>query len=509
MTVIKHDEGLDKKLDKIKTEFKDCDDLVIREIEVGFNKGYKMALVYIDGLTDKALISDFALNNLIVNSRMAEPNEIKTNIKDLIKDKTLAITEIKEIDDIEEAIKNILVGETILFIDGIKEGIMLSSRGWPTRSVSEPQSEVVIRGPRDGFTETLKINTSLVRRRIRDTNFKLKNLSLGKRSKTDVALLYIEDIVNKEVLEEVKKRLDEMDIDAIQESGSIEQLIEDSCYSLFPQIQYTERPDVVSAALYEGRVAILVDNTPFALIVPVTLNTFLQSPDDYYERWIISSLIRLIRIFATAFSLLLPALYIAITSYHPGMLPTELALYLGATRQGVPFPAFTEAFIMEGTLELLREAGVRLPRAIGATIGIVGGLVIGQAAVQAGIVSPLMVIIVAVTAISSFATPSYNMAIGFRMLRFIFMFAASILGLYGIILAFLVILINLSNLRSFGIPYLSPLSSIGENYKDLKDTLVRMPMSSMKFRPKIYTNKDSNRLDDKRKEVFGEDDIKK
>ncbi|WFD10126.1 spore germination protein [Tepidibacter hydrothermalis] len=509
MQVKKDEHKLEYKLNILKEQFKDCDDLVIREIDVGVENECKMALVYIDGMTDKALISEFALNNLIISSRIAMPNDIKNNIKDLIQKKTIAITEIKEIKEMEECIKNILSGETLLFIDNVEESIVLSSRGWPTRSISEPQSEVVIRGPRDGFTETLKVNTSLVRRRIRDTNFKIKNLSLGKRSNTDVAVLYIEDIVNNTVLEEVKKRLDEIDIDMIQESGAVEQLIEDNCYSLFPQIQYTERPDVVSASLYEGRVAILVDNTPFALIVPVTLTTFLQSPDDYYERWIISSFVRVIRMFATGFSLFLPAFYIAISSYHPDMLPTDLAVYLAATRQGVPFPAFTEAFIMEATLELLREAGVRLPRAIGSTIGIVGGLVIGQAAVQAGIVSPLMVIIVAITAISSFAIPSYNMAIGFRLVRFALMLLASILGFYGIILGFLVMLINLANLRSFGIPYLEPLCSVGENLKDLKDTIVRVPIPSMNSRPKTYTNRNRNRLDDKRREIFGEDDIEK
>ncbi|MCT4508988.1 MAG: spore germination protein [Tepidibacter sp.] len=509
MQIKKDEHKLEYKLNIIKEQFQDCDDLVIREIDVGIENECKMAIVYIDGMTDKALISEFALNNLMISSRISMPNDVKNNIKDLIQKKTIAITEIKEVKKIEESIKSILSGETILFIDNVEESIVLSSRGWPTRSISEPQSEVVIRGPRDGFTETLKVNTSLVRRRIRDTNFKIKNVSLGERSNTDVAILYVEDIVNKTVLKEVEKRLEEIDIDMIQESGGVEQLIEDDCYSLFPQIQYTERPDVVSASLYEGRVAILVDNTPFALIVPVTLTTFLQSPDDYYERWIISSFVRIIRLVATAFSLFLPSMYIAISSYHPDMLPTDLAVYLAATRQGVPFPAFTEAFIMEATLELLREAGVRLPRAIGSTIGIVGGLVIGQAAVQAGIVSPLMVIIVAITAISSFAIPSYNMAIGFRIIRFVLMLLASVLGLYGIILGFLVTLINLANLRSFGISYLEPLCSVGENLKDLKDSIVRAPIPSMNLRPKMYTKRNRNRLDDKRKEIFGEDDIKK
>lgn len=509
MSIIKNLQQLDKKISLIKEKFKDSDDLVVREFEVGNNQVYKMAIIYIDGLADKKLIGEAALNNLILNSRIAEPNEIKENIKDIIINKTIAVTEIKEIDDIDEAVKNILIGETLLFIDNVKEMIVLSSRGWPTRSVSEPQTETVLRGPRDGFTETLKVNTSLIRRRIRDTNLKVKSISLGRRSKTDVAIMYIEDIVNRDVLEELKKRLDAIDIDVIQESGEVEQLIEDNWANVFPQVQHTERPDLVVSALYEGRVAVVIDNTPFVLIVPVTLNTFLQSPDDYYEKWIITSLVRIVRFVATATALLLPALYIAITSYHPDMLPTDLALYLAATRQGVPFPAFAEAFIMEATLELLREAGVRLPKAIGSTIGIVGGLVIGQAAVQAGIVSPLMVIIVAVTAISSFTTPSYSMAIGFRITRFVFMFGASILGFYGIMLVFLALLINLSNVRSFGIPYFAPLSSVGENFSDLKDTLIKAPLPSMKYRPKIYANKISKRLNDKRDEIIGEDDTEK
>ncbi|KXZ38890.1 spore germination protein [Alkalithermobacter thermoalcaliphilus JW-YL-7 = DSM 7308] len=507
MKILKQSHQLSSKLEIIQTEFKDCDDLVIREFEVGSENEVKMALVYIDGLADKVLVGNSALENLIVSSRIAQPDKIKEDIKEFVKNKTLAITEIKEIEDINEAIDNILSGETVLFIDNVKEIIVLSSRGWPTRSVSEPQTETVIRGPRDGFTETLKMNTSLVRRRIRDTKLKVKTLSLGKRSKTDTVIMYIEDIVNEKVLKRVEDRLNTIDIDSIKESGDVEQLIEDNWLSLFPQIQNTERPDVVAAALYEGRVCIMVDNTPFALIAPATLNVFLHSPEDYYERWIISTIIRTLRVIATSASLFLPALYIAVTSYHPGMLPTALTLYVAGTRMGVPFPAFTEALLMEGTLELLREAGIRLPGPIGSTIGIVGGLVIGQAAVEAGIVSPLMVIIVAITAISSFATPSYNMAIGFRILRFMFMILASILGLYGIIIGFLVVAIHLASLKSFGIPYFEPFSAMGEHTLDLKDAVFRSPLSTMKFRPRSFTNKNLVRSQDKRKEQYGEDDV--
>ncbi|OPJ54805.1 spore germination protein [Alkalithermobacter paradoxus] len=507
MRIIKESEPISSKIEFIKDKFKDCSDLVVREFEVGVDKECKMALIYIDGLADRLSISDFTLSNLIIDSRIAQPNEIKEDIKELIKNKTIAITDIKEIEDINEAIDNILSGETVLLIDKVKEMIVIASRGWPSRSVSEPQTETVIRGPRDGFTETLRVNTSLVRRRIRDTNLKIKTISLGERSKTDTVIMYIEDLVNERVLKRVEDRLNTIDVTSIKESGDVEQLIEDNWLSLFPQIQNTERPDVVAAALYEGRVAIMVDNTPFALIVPSTLNTFLQSPEDYYERWIISTIIRALRVFATTASLFLPALYIAVTSYHPGMMPTGLALYVAGTRMGVPFPAFTEALLMEGTLELLREAGIRLPGPIGSTIGIVGGLVIGQAAVEAGIVSPLMVIIVAITAISSFATPSYNMAIGFRILRFIFMILASILGLYGIMLGFLAISIHLANLKSFGIPYLEPFTAMGEHFTDLKDTIFRAPTQSMKLRPKSFGIKNLNRLNDKRKEQYGEDDI--
>ncbi|SDK60131.1 spore germination protein, partial [Aneurinibacillus migulanus] len=314
---------------------------------------------------------------------------------------------------------------------------------------------------------------------------------VGERAKKELIIAYIKDIADPGLVKEVKKRIKKIDIDNVLESGYVEQLIEDNYLSLFPQVQSTERPDRVIGALMEGRVAILLDGTPFALIVPVTFSMLLQSPEDYYERWIPSTLIRLLRFFAALVSLLAPALYISFISFHPGLIPTKLAISITSTREGVPFPSLIEALIMEVSIEILREAGLRLPKPIGPAMGIVGGLIIGEAAVRAGIVSPIMVIVVAVTAISSFALPQYNAGIPLRVLRFVAMLCAAIFGLYGLILFFLFLCSHLVKLKSFGIPYSSP--AVPYQISDWKDFMVRMPLLMMKRRPKMMHTKDPRR----------------
>ncbi|KAB3540959.1 spore germination protein [Alkaliphilus pronyensis] len=494
--------SIEMNIKTIKEILKDCDDIVYREVEVGVENNVKAAIIYTDGMIDRNLLNNYILNNIMLTVRMTPPSpeDIKKQIASHLKDHSLAVSEMKEVETIDEGVTSILSGDTVLLIDNYDKLIIVASKGWQARGVSEPVTEIVIRGPRDGFVETFRVNTALIRRRVRDPKLKLKAQQVGVRSKTDMAIIYIEDIVNKKILKEVEERIKTIDMDAILDSGYIEQLIEDNWLSPFPQIQNTERPDVAVAALYEGRIVILVDNSPFALIAPTTLNAMLQSAEDYYERWNIATAVRLLRYLAAIISLLLPSLYVAITSFHPQMIPTKLALSIATTRQGVPFPAIVEALIMETTIELLREAGVRLPGPIGATIGIVGGLVIGQAAVEAGIVSPLMVIVVAVTAISSFAIPSYNVAIGFRLLRFGFIFAAGSFGLYGISLAKLLLLSHLCGLKSFGMPYLHPFVTFVEDIGDIKDTVIRAPMPSMNNRESIANKNERNRLDDKQEE---------
>lgn len=475
--------NLDENTRRLKERLKDCDDIVYKEFRVGENQNLRFLLVYVDGMSSTDLLNISVLNSLMVQARQVPPEarEPGDELYKLVRYGGLPASELADKDNLEDAVLAILIGDAVLFIDSTEKCIIIGAKGWPMRGVSEPNTEALIRGPRDGFTETFRTNTALVRRRIRDSRLKLKQLRVGKRSFTDVGIMYIEDIADPELLEEVFRRIGTIDIDAIIESGYIEQLIEDNYLSPFPQISVTERPDEVAASLYEGRVAILVDNSPFALIVPTTLNSLFQSPEDYYDRWYVASILRGIRYMASILSLVLPASYIAVTSFHPGILPAKLVISMAAARQGIPFPVLIEAFIMEVTFELLREAGLRLPVPIGSAIGIVGGIVIGSAAVEAGIVSPIMVIIVAITAISSFSIPNYSLSVGFRMLRFSLMILAGILGLYGIMLGVLLILSHLVKLKSFGIPYMSPyVSFVGSDYKD---TVVRVPIFLMSKRP--------------------------
>ena len=486
--------SLDKNLGYFKDKLKDCDDVVYREFRVGSKQQYGFALIFVDGLIDRNMINEEVLKSLMLDIRRANmnPGVFSRNIFTLAFNGAVTTGEVEEEEYLDKAIVSLLAGDSLLLIDGYKKVIVIGSKGWPNRGVQEPQTEAVIRGSRDGFSETLRINTALLRRRLRDPELKIKQIRLGVRSKTDVAIAYMDNIVDKKVLDEVEKRLRSINMDGILESGYIEQFIEDSWYSPFPQVQNTERPDRVAAAILEGRVAIITDNTPFVLLVPVTINMLFQSAEDYYERWFIASFIRIMRYVSAFISLTLPAIYIAITSYHPGLIPTDLALYIAGTRTGVPFPAFIEAVIMEMTLELLREAGIRLPGPIGQTIGIVGGLVIGQAAVQAGLVSPIMVIVVAVTAISSFALSSYSIGISFRFLRFFLIALSAAFGLFGVMLGLLIMLTHLCSLKSFGIPYLAPL--VGNAYYEMGDSFIRVPLIAMHRRPKTLSGRNMIRI---------------
>lgn len=486
--------SLDKNLAYFKDKLEDCDDVVYREFRVGSKQQFGFALIFIDGLIDRNMINEEVLKSLMLETRHANmnPGIFSKDIFSLAFDGAVTTGEVKDEEYLDKAMVSLLSGDSIVLVDGYKKVISIGSKGWPSRGVQEPQTEAVIRGSRDGFTETMRFNTALLRRRLRDSNLKIKQTRVGVRTKTDIAIAYMDNIVDQSVLDEVEKRLKDINIDGVLESGYIEHFIEDSWFSPFPQSQYTERPDKVAAALLEGRVAIITDNTPFVLLVPATLNILFQSSEDYYTRWIIASIIRIMRYFAAFISLVLPALYIAITSYHPGLIPADLALYIAGTRIGVPFPAFIEAAIMELTLELLREAGIRLPGPIGQTIGIVGGLVIGQAAVQAGLVSPIMVIVVAITAIASFVLPSYGIGISFRILRFFIIVLSAVLGLYGIMLGLLIIVVHLCALKSFGVPYLAPL--VGNTYYELGDTLVRVPHIAMQRRPKTLSDKNRIRI---------------
>lgn len=473
---------IDENVTYLKKLFSNNSDVIFREFYIG---DIKTALVHIDGMVNKDLLNDLMRGIMT----MAASNYIEDRSE--IKDRLITVSDVSTLDDMEKGVNLLMSGDTLMFVNGLNKFYVIATRYWPARGVSEPSSETVIRGSRDGFTETIRFNTALIRRRIRDTRLKIVSSPVGIRSKTDMAIIYIDDIVNKDALENLRERLGKIKIDAVLDSGYIEQLIEDNKWSVFPQIQSTERPDVVASAVYEGRIAILVDNSPSAIIIPTVMANLFQSPDDYYQRWIYSSSIRIIRFLSIILALVMPGLYVSITSFHTGIIPTKLAYFISASREGVPFPAFMEAIIMEVSFALLLEAIARLPKAIGATTGIVGGLIIGQAAVQAGIVSPIMIIIVSVTAITSFTTPNYEMTTAFRIIRFVLIILSAIAGLYGMMIGLILTLIHLVRLKSFGIPYLSPM--VNENMADFKDMYLRFPINLFKKRPKYMKTQDKVR----------------
>lgn len=481
-------------LDIIRKEIGHNSDVHFREFQIG-STSIGAAIIFVNGLSDIELIEKHILKSLMAKfpeeNKPDSPFVKGTVLKEYIKNKVLSISKLTEVLDISDMVSKVLTGSTALLIDGVPNPLILGTTKGKSRNIEEPVSEALVRGPRVGFTETLTGNTTLLRQHGDNPNLTIINFQVGKRAKKELAIAYINEIVDPDLVEEVKKRIKKINIDDVPESGYIEQLIEDNYLSPFSQVQNTERPDRVISALMEGRVAILLDGTPFALIVPVTFIMLLQSPEDYYERWLFGSLIRLLRCLAALISLFGPSLYISFVSFHQGMIPTKLAMSIIGTREGVPFPALIEALIMEIAIEILREAGLRLPKPIGPAMGIVGGLIIGEAAVQAGIVSPIMVIVVAITAISSFAIPQYSAGITLRMLRFIAMFSAAVLGLYGVVLFFLLLCCHLVKLKSFGIPYITP--AVPYRVNDWKDFMVRMPLMMMKRRPKMMHTKNAIR----------------
>ncbi|MDR7001803.1 spore germination protein [Neobacillus niacini] len=458
---------------RIKAEFGNSTDVNMREFSFF---GHKGTTVYIDGLADNQMISDFFLEMVT-----DEPREGLEDFFQWMTEKTTGLGNIQIFENWNQVYDSLLSGNTVFFINGYNRGITVDTKGWEKRAISEPSTQLSIRGPKDSFTETLRTNTALLRRRIKSPNLWLESMKIGTVTQTDIAIMYLKGIANEKIVKEVKDRLKRIDMDGIIASGYIEQLIEDQSWTSFPTTYHSERPDVTTSHILEGRIAIIVDGTPFVISVPAIFIQFFQAPDDYYSRFDISTGIRFLRILAFFIALLGPAIYIAATTFHQEMIPTTMAIAIAAQRENVPFPAFVEALIMEVTFEILREAGLRLPRAVGQAVSIVGALVIGQAAVQAGFVSPVMVIVVSITAIANFSTPSFAMAIAARLVRFVLMGLASILGFYGIMLGLMFMSIHLCSLRSFGVPYMQPLAPF--NIKNQQDVFVRIPLWAMKNRP--------------------------
>jgi spore germination protein KA len=426
---------------------------------------------------------------MLLNERVLQPvtqatvheEEVPENVKTAAK-ALFAGTLQEWIHTEQDVLLKLLSGYAVFMVEGMTEAAAVFVQTSSHRNIAEPSTQTIVKGPKDAFIEDLTVNMSLLRKRVRNPALRFEIHTLGTETGTDVSMAYIEGIANTAIVEEIRRRLLRVRLGAVLESSNIEECIVDKTLTPFPLAYNTERPDTIAAHLINGKVAVIVDGTPFVLTVPSTFADFNSSAEDFYQSFMMGSFLRMLRYFSFMLSLLLPAIYVAVITFHHELIPTPLLISVIAQREGVPFPAVVEAFIMEITFEILREAGVRMPRAVGGTISIVGGLVIGQAAVEAGIISNAMVIIVALTAISNFVSPVYNFSVASRLLRFVFMILAGSFGLYGVLLGLIAMVGHLCSLRSFGVPYMAPIAPF--TLRDQKDVFVRLPVWFMEDRPK-------------------------
>ncbi|HHW31541.1 MAG TPA: spore germination protein [Clostridiaceae bacterium] len=476
--------------------FSDCNDFMHRKISCSGKSQTKILVAYINGFVDKRLLNQDVIHPILEflsNTEMCE-----AHIYEMLKECIVINNDIKEINNMQQAIDGIISGEALLFLDGENKALMIGVKEPKGRQVDEPVTETSIRGSREGFVENLNTNIALIRKMIKNPNLKLEKVQLGKQTKTDICICYIKGIANENIVREVRERLKKIKTDAILDTGIIEQYISDSRLSVFPTVGNTERSDKLAGKLLEGRVGILCDGTPYVLTIPYLFIESIQNTDDYYDHAYFASFMRLLRLLALLVSNLLPGIYVALVGFHHTLIPFKLMIKLAASRQGIPFSPFTEAVLMIVAFEFLREAGVRMPRPIGEALSIVGAIVLGEASVSAGIASNLMVIIIALTAICSFVVPPLIRAT--MLLRFVFLAAANFLGFLGISFVGVAVIIHLCQLRSFGVPYMAPFSPLTAN--DLKDSIVVVPIWAMVTRPKILRQEYSrSKKGTKRQEV--------
>lgn len=462
--------NLNNNITNLDNIFKDCNDILKREFEIGIDEKKKACAYFVE-----TAVSGITMQELL-----------------------LGVTDTRDIYTVDDAVTGVLIGDAVIFIEGEEKAVQVKSNGYPGMGINEAENEQTMRGSKEAFSDSEKSNTALIRKRIRSVDLKVVERKIGKYSNTNVAVVYMESIVRPQVLDEVKQKLDSFTVDGVMDSGIIEQLIEQFPYSPFPQYQVTERPDKAAMAVLDGRIVILSDNSPDALILPVNYGSFFNTPDDYYRRFEISSFTRMIRYISAFLAMVFPAFYLAVIKFHTELLPTELALAFAEARMGVPFSAFAEVIVMELSFELIREAGVRIPGPMGSTIGIVGGLIVGQAAVEANLVSPIIVIVVAITALCSFAVPNEEFSSAFRIIKYFVIVLAAFFGLYGCVIGMLAVLIHLAGLNSFHFPYLGP-EAAGEINRlyDRKDFLVKYPAKKLKFRNMFSTPDNRKKMERK------------
>jgi spore germination protein KA len=484
---------LSDNLEYIKAKFSipQSGDAILREFDIVVkDKVIPAFMIFFDGMVDRKVINDHILQPLMLLSNLDIKSD-EQGISEYVKSHILPHNQLKEVTAHQDVVEEVTFGGCGIYIDGIGVAFAADVKGWQQRGVERPNTELVIRGPQEGFNESLRTNTALIRKRLKDENLIVENIQIGKRSKTPCSMLFIKDIANDSLVKEVRRRLENIKVDHIFDTGELEQFIEDSTFLPTPGVVATERPDRVSAMLADGRVAIIMNGSPFALVVPITNQDLIHASEDAYVRFPYTNLIRLIRIMAAFMALLLPGVYIAITNYHHEMIPTDLLFAIVTAREKVPFPSIIEILIMEISFELIREAGIRIPGPIGPTLGIIGALILGQAAVSANIVSPILIIIVAVTGISSFAIPNFSAGFAFRLLRFAYIILAGLAGFLGITTGLFIFGLWLVHAKSFGVPFVSPYAP--RTSGGIAEELFKAPVWKQEKRPDYMNTKSESK----------------
>lgn len=458
---------IDANLKYIKTKYNTLinSDIITREFTLNTgSKQYKAFILYIDGMVDSQILNDFVLKPLMLKnkfcnnetSKIIVQKEKKSNIANFIQDCLIPQNNIKQQSSFKDIFSGVNSGNCALFVDKLSVGFDIDVKGFKQRSISKPENEIVIKGPHEAFVENIRTNTTLLRRFTNNENLIIENTKVGKITQTNCSICYIKDIANDALVAETKYRLNNLEIDSLLSAGELEQLLTDTNSLGVPKILVSERPDYAVKSLLQGRVIILINGSPYALILPAILIDFLTSPEDTNLKPQFANFLKVVRIISSFFALLLPGLYIAITNFHREIIPTELLYSILSSRQSVPFPIIVEILIMEISFEIIREAGLRVPSPIGPTLGIVGALVLGQAAVSAAIVSPILIIIVAITGMSSFAIPDFTFSFHLRFFRFVFILLGFLAGFLGIGMGLFIYISSLCDLETFGVSYTIP-----------------------------------------------------
>jgi len=464
--------------------------MVVKHIYIGMDQPLDAAIIYVNGITNKDIVDRDILNPLMLHTR--ENLNGKENIGEYLCKRYISMSNTLVESDLNAVVNYLKRGKTAVLINGATEVIIVDTTGGVQRAIMEPMNETAAKGPRDGFVENLEVNLSLIRRKVKDNHLSIEMFNIGSRLQSDVALVYINNIVDKQVLEELKNRIKAIDLDSVLSAGKLEQYIEDYAYTVFPQAYSTERPDRAIGNMLEGRIVVLIEGTPMVLTYPAIFMQFFQAVEDYTERTVISSFVRLLRIFAAVLVITLPSFYLTLIKFNVELIPAKFVTPIVQSRVGIALTPFLEILAMEIIVEFLREGGLRLPTKIAQTLSLVGGIIIGDTAIQSKMVSPTTLLVVGVTVISTFLIPNYDMSLAIRILRFPMLVLTNIMGIFGIAIGWFLILVHLSSLDSLGVPYFEFHKS------DLKDTFIRAPLWKMNKRPEGIPNQDSIRQTDSR-----------